>query len=156
MRARGLANSGARGVRRNRRDSELTRFPAAGTIALVRSVCAIVLLGVFSFAMAVPIVFADSDSQLPACCRRNGKHHCAMAGLEPSSGPAFQAPLGHCPLYPAAGTVSLHSDPVLAAAPQILFAAVVSHPAYHAQTEAHYRASFSRSRQKRGPPILLS
>jgi hypothetical protein len=33
---------------------------------------------------------------------------------------------------------------------------VVSHPAGIAQTEARYRVNFNRSRQKRGPPSLLS
>jgi hypothetical protein len=46
---------------------------------------------------------------------------------------------------------------IAAATPaQVVFAAIVSHPAAHAQTEARYRISFSRAWQKRGPPALLS
>jgi hypothetical protein len=37
-----------------------------------------------------------------------------------------------------------------------IFAALLSHPAVQCQTDALGRISFSRSRQKRGPPALLS
>jgi hypothetical protein len=40
--------------------------------------------------------------------------------------------------------------------PGAIFAELVSHPSIHRQTEAKYRVSFSRSRQKRGPPVVLS
>jgi hypothetical protein len=50
---------------------------------------------------------ASDDSRLPACCRRHGAHHCAMAmqmeAMEAqaaaSSTPVLQAPMT-CPLFP--------------------------------------------------------
>ena len=38
------------------------------------------LLALFSFSLISPAVLAsDADSKLPACCKRNGKHHCDAA-----------------------------------------------------------------------------
>jgi hypothetical protein len=42
-------------------------------------------------------VFADAAAQLPACCRRAGKHHCASTG-ETTPGPALQS--ARCPSFP--------------------------------------------------------
>ena len=36
---------------------------------------------------------------------------------------------------------------------QFVFAVAFAHPSAHAQTEARYRIAFSRSHQKRGPPV---
>lgn len=63
------------------------------------------------------------ESRLPACCRRNGKHHCAMSEemvgriVAASSGktPTIGAP-GHCPFYPTAQNATL--TPIFVAAPQ--------------------------------------
>jgi len=52
------------------------------------------------------VLEASDDSRLPACCRRNGAHHCAMsedmkAALEQATGstPAFSAP-ATCSSFP--------------------------------------------------------
>ena len=61
-----------------------------------------------------------------------------------------------CCSYPKATAATTDTNigaPVNSAA---IFAAIVSHPAVHAQTEARYRISFARSSQKRGPPAFLS
>jgi hypothetical protein len=63
------------------------------------------------------------DSGLPACCRRHGAHHCAMAmetaqdtaRAENSSAPALTAPLT-CPLYPGPATLMVGTAPALAIA----------------------------------------
>jgi hypothetical protein len=63
---------------------------------------------------------ASHESRLPACCRRHGSHHCAMADAMraqlpasvPGRTPTFTAPL-HCPMFPhgtaapSASTVAL-------------------------------------------------
>jgi hypothetical protein len=49
---------------------------------------AILLSAFFSFSLISPAVFAaDPDASLPACCRRDGKHHCAV----PADGPTWKA-----------------------------------------------------------------
>lgn len=97
------------------------------------------------------------ESSLPACCRRNGKHHCMMR-MTPGSNsePAFSAPPQHCPLFPKGmlpGPTRLNLFVPVPSA--IFFAAVQSHPALAAQTEARYRIAFDRARLKRGPPALI-
>jgi hypothetical protein len=121
----------------------------------VRRSWAILLLAVFSLSLISPVVFASSDAKLPACCTRTGKHHCnsMSAAADLSDGPALHA-RQQCPAYPKGGAVPVHSNAVLHSTSRTFFAAIQSHPAVHAQTEARYRTSFSRSRQKRGPPIL--
>jgi 4'-phosphopantetheinyl transferase EntD len=47
---------------------------------------------------------ASDESRLPACCRRHGAHHCAMAlaamaRLKPSKTPVLEAP-ATCPSFP--------------------------------------------------------
>jgi hypothetical protein len=120
--------------------------------ARVRRVLASLLLAVFSFLPFAPILLAD-DSNLPACCRRLGAHHCALASMDTHSASLIQQ---RCAQFPS-GSASLAATGIAAVTPsQAVFAAIVTHPAAHAQTEARYRVSFSRAWQKRGPPTVLS
>ena len=121
----------------------------------MRRIWAALLVVVFSFTLIGPDAFAGfTDQKLPPCCRRNGKHHCAMLETKRSStGPAFQ--LGRCPLYNAGQTAMapLHAAevPRLSAG---MFGAVLSRPTARPQTAALGRAAFDRSIRKRGPPSL--
>jgi hypothetical protein len=126
-----------------------------GTI--VKRSWAIVLLAVFSFGLIGPAVFANLEAKLPSCCARGGKHHCSSMGSttgHESSGPAARETRQRCPYYPSGAATPIYSWAALKGSSLALFAAPASHPAMQAQTEARYRASFSRSRQKRGPPVL--
>ena len=53
---------------------------------------------------ALPALLADSESSLPPCCRRDGKHHCAMMEMldrQPESAvPSLKAEARKCPLFP--------------------------------------------------------
>jgi hypothetical protein len=125
----------------------------------VRRVPAYLLLALFAGSMLGPALFAGADSQLPSCCRRDGMHHCAMSGAmdnESSSGPAFRPIHQKCPCFPATTVAPAHSNIVFLKAPAAAFACLQTHAAVQTQTEARYRVSFSRSRQKRGPPSLFS
>jgi hypothetical protein len=111
------------------------------------------LLTVFSFSLIAPALLAYEDSNLPACCRRLGEHRCVLANLASQETSFIQE---RCPHFPS-GSAALAASEIATLTPsQSVFAAIVSHPAAHAQTEARYRVSFSRARQKRGPPTLLS
>lgn len=65
---------------------------------------------------------ASDESRLPACCRRHGAHHCAMAQAmraqvyASASGrtPAFTAP-SHCPMFPRGTAAPSTSAAALAA-----------------------------------------
>jgi len=109
------------------------------------------LLAVFSFSLIAPAVLANEDSNLPACCRRLGEHHCTLA-----ASPGANFIQQRCPHFQS-GSAALTASGMASVTPsQVVFAAIVSHPATHAQTGARYRISFSRAWQKRGPPALLS
>jgi hypothetical protein len=126
----------------------------------MRRIWATLLLALLGFTSVTPLVFADPDSSRPACCRRDGKHQCAMASMqaqqESSTEPAFRSVRATCPYFPSSGAVPAFSGAAEAEASPAIFAGLVSHPAVHVQSEARYRISFTRTHQKRGPPIFLS
>jgi hypothetical protein len=108
----------------------------------------------------VPSIFASAlagDANLPACCRRSGKHHCMMgraAGASPSSGPTAAQLAEKCPYQPGAVVApqpSFFSTHDMQSTPTPLF----QRPAPVSQAEASYRIAASRSHQKRGPPTIL-
>jgi hypothetical protein len=91
------------------------------------------------------------ESSLPACCRRNGKHHCVMTALE-NGETSISAP-DCCPCLPHA---LVSTAPVSAA----LLAVTTDSLAYPTErVAARYstdgtRSSDHRSWPKRGPPAL--
>jgi hypothetical protein len=119
------------------------------------SILLIVLFGLGPLSVALQ---ASDESRLPACCRRHGAHHCAMAAqmasrtAQDESGltPVVSAPLT-CPYYPGARGAMLTSAHALAVAPASVQAeltrtlAPVSGPAVAL-------SSPSRAHAGRGPP----
>jgi hypothetical protein len=125
----------------------------------VRRVLSFVLLLLFSLPLISPLLAltAGSDANLPACCRRNGAHHCTRVThpADPSApGISLSAIPQHCPAYPAVVTSARHGDLSLHAA-SLIFAGIISHPAVKPQTQARARVALDISRQKRGPPTDL-
>ena len=125
----------------------------------MRRVLTFTLLLLFSLPLISPLLAltANSDANLPACCRRNGAHQCVMKVQQTeSSGPGINlSPIPQrCPAYPAVITSVQHRDLWLHAV-SLIFAEIVSHPSIKVQTEARARVAFDRSRQKRGPPTDL-
>jgi hypothetical protein len=51
----------------------------------------------------------SDDTQLPACCRRHGAHHCAMAGSQAMSavGKHLISAPSHCPFYRISASATL-------------------------------------------------
>lgn len=126
---------------------------------LMRRAPAALLLLVFSFPLIAPLFASGPDeSQLPACCRRDGKHHCAMAmgGMELANVPSRYIVVSEkCPCCPFT-----HAQLML---PHVYFraaAAVVGSSACRVdiirEAEAGYRISADRARPKRGPPATLA
>ena len=122
-----------------------------------RRILAITLLIAFASPLVAPLLAATAspEASLPACCRSNGSHHCAMMHLRGlSGGPAFNAP--PCPFYPSATT-----------APRLLTASLVASPTASARVRydqappasGPHRAApvFTASANlKRGPPTRLA
>ena len=123
----------------------------------MRRLISIMLLLIFSLPLISPVLAlaATSEANLPACCRRNGAHHCTgLMRQTESSGQSLSATPQRCPAYPAVVTSVRHGDLSFQAA-SLIFAEIVSHPTLKLQTEARARVALDRSRQKRGPPTDL-
>ena len=124
----------------------------------MRRALAIFLLAVISSPLVAPLLQADTASDLPACCRRDGKHHCAMASMadEASSAtPAFTQFHPKCPLFPRVGVLPADSKTGLAAATLSLAAmdAVQQYVVYAPGILP--RIAPRVPDQKRGPPPVL-
>lgn len=116
----------------------------------MRRTLATLLVLVFGLPLVAPAFLSvASRSELPACCRRNGAHHCAMSGM--SVPPQYRTVSSNCPWYPA-GHLRLMM-PHAVATQSAAVARYVAHPAEVVrEAEAGYRISCERTRQKRGPP----
>jgi hypothetical protein len=94
------------------------------------------------------------ETKLPACCRRNGKHHCEMSALPaPAGETAVVAPSECCPCAPRA---------LVSIAPASAALAVTLHVSLETRTALRtarpstiaIRNREDLSRPKRGPPSL--
>ena len=129
-------------------------------MALLRKLLAITLLAFFGlpFASALSALTPKNEANLPACCKRNGKHHCMMGsqGSETASGEhRFTHPEEKCPYAPATSAAGHYPIAFGLPSTQILFSGPIGTPAAIAQAESMCRVARDRSRQKRGPPAVL-
>ncbi|HZY64240.1 MAG TPA: hypothetical protein VFE38_17110 [Edaphobacter sp.] len=123
----------------------------------MRRLLAISLLLLFGLPLVSPLfaLSTNPDANLPACCRRNGAHHCTMnlehARTLTNSAPSFTAP-SRCPFYPGIvpavqhNDARLHKTVTLHATFENLAAA--ANPADH----VFVRVLLDTAWQKRGPP----
>jgi hypothetical protein len=106
------------------------------------------------------LIFVDvnpsTEARLPACCRRDGEHHCATmaVAVEPSSETQVKALPPVCPFRSQASSVAYATSYLPESFPAH-FAGQQSHPSIHAQSHAKQRISEACSHQKRGPPPQL-
>jgi hypothetical protein len=125
----------------------------------VRRLLSFAFLLLFSFPLISPLLAAaaGSDANLPACCRRNGAHHC-IGKMQPAtsseSAPGFSAIPQGCPAFPIAITQARQNDLSFPTA-ALIFAEVASHPAIKLQTRLIARVALDRSHLQRGPPTHL-
>jgi len=126
----------------------------------VRRLLALSLLLLFSFPLAAPLfaLSASSEANLPACCRRNGAHHCQMkmqeTGTAAQQTTAFSTPM-KCPSYPGAATLVRHNDARLHSIAGLLVE-TVNDPIIKVPAYAHVRIDLDTAWQKRGPPALTA
>lgn len=122
----------------------------------MRRALAIFLLAGFGLPLLAPLFASgSSESSLPACCRRDGKHHCMMGAMMMGQAPSDERIVTErCPYAPFSG-VALMLPHALAAAHRTALAAGAAGPAaIVGDALAGYRISADRTRQKRGPPSL--
>jgi hypothetical protein len=121
----------------------------------MRSGIATLLATVLSWMLVLPLFAGSVALQLPACCRKDGTHHCAMGAASSGDGSGALVSRTKCGSFPRY-TVAAHTNQLgVASSASFIFAGVVSHPAASSHTEAGFRISYHRSRQKRGPPPSL-
>lgn len=129
---------------------------------VVRRILAILIVVLTGLPAITPLFALGGapDLNRPACCRRDGKHHCMLMDMDESTSSSAEtksvkpAYIGErCPYGSKAMPVTVHPDWTLATASAI-FAGVVAHPAVAPQQEAKRRVSTDRSSQKRGPPAI--
>jgi hypothetical protein len=120
----------------------------------MRRVAASLLAVMFSFTLiASDLIFADTTSQLPSCCRRGGKHHCASSHLSDGSsdrtvGAAKCESFPTVKAFPSQIVTPLDTSTngfVLAVQPSVL-----------PRTRLWIGISEANAESKRGPPSLLS
>jgi hypothetical protein len=122
----------------------------------MRRAISLSLLMMFGWLLIAPFLAPDAEANIPACCRRHGKHHCMMNRIERlGSQKRFTAVSEKCPRFPT-GLNAAHSAAFKPDTGARFYAEVVRHPACSAQTDALYHIAFARSHQKRGPPALVA
>ena len=124
----------------------------------VRRFLAISLVVLFCFPLISPLfaLAPTSDNRLPACCRRNGAHHCAMPASDgQSQGIQFLPLQQRCPAYPKA-VVPVRHEELSPASSSLLLTAIVAHPIGKPHSEAIAYIALDRSQHERGPPAFVS
>jgi hypothetical protein len=122
----------------------------------MRRVLAILLMLAFGLPLIAPaLAFGPDDSQLPACCRRNGAHHCAMMSeVSVNASRRLTTVSGRCPCPPITRLALMLPHALSTQHNSASVTWIIGQPAIIREAEAGYRISFHRSRQKRGPPQL--
>jgi len=102
---------------------------------------------------------ADDESNLPACCRRNGKHHCHMSAdqmramLASSSTQTILTAPSCCPCYPQNQATSVSQSAAVVSPSAQLSTLLVERRTPQASRAAAL-VSARRTWPKRGPPAL--
>jgi hypothetical protein len=138
----------------------------------LRRLLSIAIVLILGLPMISPLFAMEGGDagNLPACCRRDGKHHCMMMagmmmggammggmGASASSNPGTQPTVAiltePCPYGPQGLPGAVHPDWQLDTASAV-FAGLMAHPSGSPQTESKRRVSSVRARHKRGPPTI--
>lgn len=121
----------------------------------MRRALASLLLAALNFPLIGGLLAAGSAPDLPECCRRSGRHHCAMMAQAEDSGGLGLAAAARCASWPK---TEIPATNFHTAGPATRFRSQVL-----AQTRvAHYAVDFvffgnsSDSTLQRGPPFRLS
>ena len=124
----------------------------------MRRVAAMLLAVWISALLMLPAMLAGGQSRVPACCRAAGKHHCSLRhAASPESGPTLQTTQAACPLWqPDRATLPAHQATPINLAASVFDVALKPHAVAAAHSASLYNPSFSRSRQKRGPPVFFA
>jgi hypothetical protein len=123
----------------------------------MRRILATLLIAIIASGFVLPAAMTAVEDSAPACCRRNGKHHCLMPQVWAREGsaaknlPRIQAPASVCPYYDPIRTTRTSAE----ARPQanIPDVPVVNGFVLSVQFIPH-GLQFVNSALTRGPPLL--
>jgi len=120
----------------------------------MRRIPAILLLVVFSLPLIGPAAWAQTDPQVPECCRRLGRHHCTVPAADSQSagGPAWQPAVEKCPYFPALPTSPAGSKAALRGASRTVAADTGTLFARVGGDSVRFDLRILNSHRKRGPP----
>lgn len=113
---------------------------------------AFALIAIFGFTAVAPGLLADDTANVPACCRRFGKHHCSLL-LEDRGGPSLK---GVCASYsqrPSIAVAPLRVAILDARSEASGLPAAAYVPA--AILTPRVQTSLDKARPQRGPPGLF-
>jgi len=119
----------------------------------MRRALAITLLAIFGWMPMAAIFAPGAEASLPPCCRRHGRHHCAMQRLlarcgRPDGPPAFEE---RCPYAGRHGAAAQMRLPRPERAAHVVTTAV-EEAAQAAEIAAWRESVFCESSPQRGPP----
>jgi hypothetical protein len=127
----------------------------------MRRALSILMILFFGLGPLAVTLSAGDDSRLPACCRRDGAHHCAMSAqtaaqmaammsdADPAT-PTVKAP-ATCPYFPGY-TVASSTTNLALSSPPLSLPTLLAEPHSPATGRAAARISKIRTRANRGPP----
>jgi hypothetical protein len=124
----------------------------------VRRIVAAGLLCLLGQGWMAALLVSAPQSNLPACCRRNGKHHC---GMSQAAGPAaydssYAAAAPTCPLYPKTVPKALGGVQLFPFHAQRFLERIAAQKSPASPAVIQYLVSYTPAHPKRGPPHLLS
>jgi hypothetical protein len=124
----------------------------------MRRALASLLLATISFPLIAATLLVDSEPKVPACCRRNGAHHCSMPVQTAeqsgdSTGPQITS-VARCAAWPKAETPFTNFE---SAAPGAGYSAQAPVANWTANRSIQFNPTCRRfdSVRKRGPPSWL-
>ena len=117
----------------------------------MRRLLAILLLAAFGLPVVAPLLAQgqDLESNLPACCRRNGAHHCALSiAAQNTNAPTIAA---RCPSFPQQVAIATLTPAAFLPTHASIKLTTATNSA-SARADAQRRLSRERTHRTRGPP----
>jgi len=123
----------------------------------MRRFVASLVLSLMAWSFVAPMALALTGKDVPACCRRNGKHHCQMAGMSAMAAPladgvpSFSSHSSECPYR------SQKATPTGTAAPHTEIISTQELPLTDFVSASDSRLRYAQSstgNSQRGPPAF--
>jgi len=127
----------------------------------VQRLKAILLLALFAASLIPPATSTAVDAKLPACCRRDGRHHCAMLAQTIASRGASSARNSSlsvsqrqqpCPLFAKQSALPMPARLSLPAPSRLTFCVPPGRTTAASQAAPQGQDAFRQRQQERGPP----